>query len=186
MTHLTTKQILQLVDGTLDYASQAQCTSHLAVCEQCRKEVGLQKAISKVAHHQPLIRTSAGFVQTVMRRVVPAHQKSWKTKVVDNLGNIFAMAMVLTVLGYAISSPSLFKMQEEPSQPSVVTQTISDTYAKFVQTFSQRANDATQKLVSSSSTEGSKIVSMTLISLLILAGLDQFVFKRITGIKMKH
>lgn len=186
MNHLTTKQILEFTDATLDYAAQAQCTSHLAVCARCRREVDLQKLVSKVSRQQPVVTTSSGFVHRVMARIVPQPQKAWKTRVIDNLGNVFAMAMVLAVLGYAVTNPSLFRVQEQSSRQSFIPQSVTDAYAKVVQSFSQRANDATKQMVSSTGYENAKIISLTIFSLLILVALDQFVLKRYLGMKMKH
>lgn len=186
MNHLTTKQILQFTDGTLDYAAQAQCTSHLAVCARCRKEVELQKLVLKVSRQQPDVATSSGFVQRLMARIVPQPRKTWKTRVIDNLGNVFAMAMVLAVLGYAVSNPALFRMQEQTARPSLIPQAVTDTYAKVIESFTQKANDATKQVVTSTGAENTKMISLTLFSLLILVALDQFVLKRYIGMKMKH
>ena len=188
MTHLTTKQILQFTDGTLDYASQAQCTNHLAVCERCRKEVDLQKAISKIARHQPPVQPVSGFVQRVMTHLLPRQQKSWKTRLIDNLGNVFAMAMVLAILGYAVSNPSLFhiQVQQQSTATSIIPQTVSDTYTKFIQSIGRQAGDATKQVFTSSSRENNNVVSLTILSILILGALDQFVLKRYMGIRMKR
>jgi anti-sigma factor RsiW len=185
MTHLTTKQVLQMIDGTLDYAGQAQCTSHLAVCERCRYEMEFQKAVAKAARHQPVVNTSAGFVRRVMLQIVPERRKSWKTRLVDNLGNVLAMGVVLAILGYAISSPSVFQAQEQSSQQSFIPQAVSETYAKFVQSIAQRANDATKQIATSTGNEGTKMIALTILSLLILVGIDQFVLKKHSGIKTK-
>ncbi len=186
MTHLTTKQILQFTDGALDYASQAQCTQHLAVCERCRKEIDLQKAISKIARHQPPIQATSGFVQRVMAHIIPQQQKSWKTKLIDSLGNVFAMAMVLAILGYAISNPSLFQIQQQSKTQSFIPQSVSDTYAKFIQSVGQQAGEATQQVMKSTGRDNSNMISLTILSLLILGALDQFVLKRYLGMRMKH
>lgn len=186
MIHLTTKQVMQFIDGTLDYASQAQCTNHLAVCERCRKEVELQKVIAKAARRQPVVHTSSGFLRKIMTRVVPQREKTWKTRLIDNLGNVFAMAMVLAVLGYAITNPALFKVQEQSSQQSFVSQTFTDTYTKIIQSFSERANAATKQVVNSTGAGSNMTILLSVLSLFILVALDQFVLKRYMGIKMKH
>ena len=186
MTHLTTKQVLQFVDGTLDYALQAQCTSHLAVCERCRREVELQKLIAKASRHQPGARTSSGFVRRVMLRVVPQHERSWKTRLVDNLGNVFAMAMVLAILGYAVANPGLFQVHEQSSQQSIVPQSVTAIYAKIVQSISGWTNEAAKQTVTSTGTGNNNVVLLTFVSLFILVGLDQFVLKRYTRLKMRH
>jgi len=186
MIHLTTKQVLQFVDGTLDYASQAQCTNHLAVCAQCRSEVEFQKTLAKVSRRQPTVQPSGQFASRVMGRVFPQKRKTVASTILDNLGNVFAMFVVLTVVGYAIANPSLFTPQDRPAQPSVLSQTIAATYGKIVQSFAERTKDATQTVVSTSTNDSSRVISMTIMTLLILIVLDQFVLKRYTGMKMKH
>jgi len=186
MTHLTTKQVMQFVDGTLDYASQAQCTSHLAVCERCRREIEFQKALAKSSRRQPVARTSSDFVRRVMTRILPEPQRSWKTRLIDNLGNVFAMAMVLAILGYAVTNPALFRVQEQQSHPSQITQTFTDTYAKVVQAFSQKASAATKQVVNTTGRDNSEMISLTILSLFILVALDQFVLKRYMGMKIRQ
>lgn len=186
MIHLTTKQILQFVDGTLDYASQAQCTNHLAVCARCRSEVEFQKTLAKIARRQPSVQPSGRFAARVMGRIIPQKRKTWANTVLDNLGNVFAMFVVLTVVGYAIANPSLFTPKDHSSQPSLLSQTIAGTYNKIVQSFAERTKDATQTVVSTSANDSSRVISMTLMTLLFLIVLDQFVLKRYTGMKMKH
>ncbi len=186
MSHLTTNQILQLVDGTLDYAAQAQCTSHLAVCEQCRKEIELQKTITKAFHSQTLIETSPRFVRGVMMEILPQPGKSWKSRLVDNLGNLFGMTTVLAVLGYAIMNPSLFTSQQQTSKQTLVPQSVSETYDGFVQTVSQKAKTVLQQLSASGGTESNKVISFTLVSLVVLIALDQFVLKKRLGMRLRR
>ncbi len=186
MTHLTTKQIIQIVDGTLDYASQAQCTTHLAVCAQCRKEVEFEKAVAKVARRQTVVSPSKDFVRNVMGRIVPKTSATWKQKVVDNLGNVFAMCMVLAILGYAISTPSLFQAPSGSPQQNIIPKYVSDTYTKIVESLSQRTTDVTKKMVSSSTDDRTKKISLTLFSLLILIGFDRFLQRRVMGTRLRN
>lgn len=186
MKHLTTTQFLQFIDGSLDYASQAQCTSHLAICEKCRKEVELQKFIAKESHRQPIVRTSPRFAQSVMTRILPHPEKSWRAHLIDNLGNLLAMATVLAVLGYAIMNPALFSSPQQTSQQTLIPQSVSDTYQGFMSSLSLRASAAMQRLSASTGTESNKVISLTLLSLAILIAFDQFVLKKYMGLKTRR
>jgi anti-sigma factor RsiW len=186
MTHLTTHQLLQFIDGTLDYASQAQCTSHLAVCARCRKEVDLQKSIAKVSRSQRLVKAPGTFTQRVMARVAPKIRPTWRSRLVDNLGNVFAMAMVLAFLGYAISTPSMFNVQKETSQPSAFSKTITGAYESVIKALSVRTTEAAQKVTVSSDAEQTRVFVLTLISILILVVIDQFVLKRYVRMNTRH
>ena len=186
MTHLTTKQILQFVDGSLDYAGQAQCTSHLALCDRCRREVELQKRIAKASRSQAIVRTSSRFVHNVMANVLPQPAKTWKVRLLDNLGNLLAMATVLAVLGYAIANPSLFNGPPQTTRQTLIPQNVSDAYQSFMQTLSLRANAALQQVSARTGTNSNEVIILTSISLIILIVLDQFVLKRYMGLRMRR
>jgi hypothetical protein len=96
------------------------------------------------------------------------------------------MAMVLAILGYAISNPSLFQLQPQTTTQSIIPQSVSDTYAKFMQSVGKQASDATKQVITSTGSKNNNIVALTILSLLILGALDQFVLKRYLGMKMKH
>lgn len=108
MTHLTVNQILQTVDGTADYATQAAVTSHLAVCPSCRREVEFQKALLRNARRSPLPHVSEKFTSRVMAQVMPHTQSPLTAWFLNNLGNLFAMMAVLGVFWFVFSQPISF------------------------------------------------------------------------------
>ena len=176
MTHLTMTQILLYVDGTADYASQAQCTSHLAVCERCRREAELHKKLVK-AGRQNVYKTSPGFIESVMAKVAPQARSSWTTKILDNLANVFSMMLVLGVLGYAISSKSSFTVNESP-EFSVMTKIFSDAYAKIKQSANEQTRQISVKVTPTSNKTG-KLFVFSVMALLALGVVDRFVVRRI-------
>lgn len=182
MTHLTMTQILQFIDGTADYAAQAQCTNHLAVCERCRREVEIQKRLSKVAR-QNVHRTSARFTEQVMSRVAPQLRLSWTAKLLNNLANVFAMMIVLGVLGYAISSTSSFKSEASPELSSL-TKSFTDSYAKLKESIQQETNKWTDKVAPPSSGRSQRFVIFAFLTLLALGIVDRFVLRQLMKTKL--
>jgi len=181
MTHLTMTQILQYVDGTADYASQAQCTSHLAVCERCRREAELHKKLLKAGRQNPY-KTSPGFIERVMPRVAPQPKSSWATVILNNLANIFSMMLVLGILGYAISLKSGFKLTENPEY-SAMTKIFTDAYAKIKQSAGEQTHQISVKVTPTSNKTG-KLVIFSLLALLTLGVVDRFVVRRIIKTKL--
>lgn len=133
MTHLTANQILQTVDGTADYATQAAVTSHLAVCPACRKEMEFQKALLRSARRAPLPHVSETFTRRVMSQVIPGTQNPLTAWILNNMGNLFAMMAVLGVFWLVLSQPISFAGRPETSEGDRIVeewrQGLSEGYA---------------------------------------------------------
>src|SRR5690348_7135152 len=71
MEHLSTKQILQVLDGVIEPSEQEFIKKHLTACALCRKEVELQQAIAWSMRSQRLTEPSAMFTDQVMAQVAP-------------------------------------------------------------------------------------------------------------------
>ena len=181
MTHLTMAQILQFIDSTADYATQAQCTNHLAVCERCREEVEMQKRFSKIARENPYS-LSTRFTERVMSRVAPQAGLTWTTRILNNVANVFAMMIVLGVLGYAISSTSNFKLESSP-EFSTLTKSFTDSYSKLKQSVQQQTNEWTVKAQPASSNRSQRFVIFAFLALLALGVVDRFVLRQLMKTK---
>jgi hypothetical protein len=102
MTHLTEGQILAYADGSADYLTMATCTNHLAGCEQCRREVELQKSILRTARSTGLLMPSRSFTRRVMSRIVPSRTRLAMRWILNNMGAMFAMMAVGGVTGAVV------------------------------------------------------------------------------------
>ncbi len=184
MNHLTVQQILEYVDGTILNGERTQVVAHLESCPRCRREVDLQRALAKGVRDAPLTRPSRRLVDRIMETVLPATGNSLLRKIVNNLGNLLAMIVVLSIFVYALSTPSVWKGD---AAPSVISETFK-TYTGFYDQVSRYLTTESAKLQSKGSTpssrEGEKIVALTIISLLALAALDKFVIRRVMRTKL--
>ena len=127
MNHLTTSQLMQFSDGTADFATQAACSNHLAVCAICRKEVEVQKLLLLAARRMPLVAPSKGFTGRVMRSVVRPMAYPVAARVLNNLGNVFGMMLVLGVVGYFVMNPVVLQRSPEPSETSKMVDGVKKT-----------------------------------------------------------
>ena len=180
MNHLTTEQLFRYVDGTLQDSERPQLESHLSLCVRCRREVELQRTLAGVTRGLPLVKPSARFTERVMTNVLPKPQPSWVTKIINNLGNVFAMVLVFGVLGYVLFSPSLKSVAQssQPSQFSEALKTFSGFYEKFGKALTQQSVQLTKGTNANSSGEGTKILLFTIICLVVLASFDKFIVQR--------
>ncbi|MBI3786734.1 MAG: zf-HC2 domain-containing protein [Ignavibacteriales bacterium] len=180
MNHLTTEQLFRYVDETLPDAERSQLESHLLLCLRCRREVELQITLARITRELPLVKPSNRFTERVMASVLPKPQLSWVTKIINNLGNVFAMMLVLGVLGYVLFSPS-FKTDVQPSKPSQLSEalkTFSGFYNKFSNVLVHQSTQLTKGSTATSSGEGTKILLFTIVCLVVLASFDKFIIQR--------
>jgi hypothetical protein len=184
MNHLTTKEILEIVDGTIANGERTKFQIHLEGCQRCRQEVQFQRSIGRAAREIPCEKPSNGFTTLVIRKIAPETKRTWVSKLIDNLGNIMAMAMVLGAVWYAIT---LVPQAKAPTEPSVFSKAIGvyvDSYARareavskgFVNTVGEPKKEQTSKTTD--------VTLLTLISLLILVAIDRFVVRRL--IRIRH
>lgn len=183
MNHLTTREIFQIVDGTIANGERTKLMVHLEACHRCQHEVQIHRSVGQAVSDAQLVRPSDGFAARVVARIAPEAKKTWISRVVDNLGNILAMGLVLSVVWYAVNSASAGKVPAEPSG-------FSKTLALYVEYYG-KARDAASKQITRVVGEPRKepapmtsdVVTLTLISLLILVGIDRFVVRRVIKIR---
>lgn len=182
MKHLMVSQILQIVDGTADYATQAAVTSHLAVCQRCRDEVEFQRSLMREARRIPPPQVSGEFTKRVIAQILPKSQNPVAAWVLNNMGNVFAMMVVLAMLTFVLTSPTPIVGTTDNSPGQVWVQEmqkgIENSYAK-VTTFLQKSAPAPDHASRSngSGEAGNKLVLIAL-SLIALGLADRFLLSR--------
>jgi hypothetical protein len=103
MEHLSFEIICRIADGDIQQDELAAYSTHLSSCQVCQQEIALQKSIIKVSRQTQLINPSNEFIQNVLDVVNPSKKKKWYEWILQNMGNMIAMAAVLTFLGYVFS-----------------------------------------------------------------------------------
>jgi hypothetical protein len=184
MSHLTTTEILQIVDGTIAIGEKTRLIGHMDSCPICRRELQFHRMLGQAAREAPLAKPSRGFTASVVKRVAPAAKRSWMSSVVNNLGNFIAMALVLSVVWFAVNSTALRKQPVEPSGISKVFALYVEYYAKAREAASKQVVKVVGEPKKEQNSKSPDVAMLTLISLLILVGIDRFVVRRV--IKIHH
>jgi hypothetical protein len=184
MNHLTTREIFQIVDGTIENGERTKLVVHLEQCQRCFREVELQRRLGQALKQMPLVKPSEGFTAGVVNIVAPKAKKSWGTIVINNLANIIAMVLVLSVVWYAVTmAPS--------AQNTAQTSAISKALGVYTEYYG-KSRDAISKGVTSLIGEPRKekpsktvdVATLTVISLTILVALDRFVMRRVIRMRV--
>jgi hypothetical protein len=179
MSHLTTNQILQVVDGTIANGVRTELLSHLEACPRCRREVDFQRKLERVARSAPLVRPSQNFTRDVIALVVPRSKKSWSTKLIDNLSSVLAMGFVLTIVWYAANIPVTPSATTQPSVFSEVIKTYVDYYSSAREFVTKNQPRISAQPAKEHSSNPEEVVLLTVVSVLILVGIDRFVVRRV-------
>lgn len=189
MTHLTANQILQTVDGTADYATQAAVTSHLAVCPGCRREMEFQKAMLRSARRAPLPHVSETFTRRVMSQIVPQAQNPLSAWILNNMGNLFAMMAVLGVFWLVLTQPISFAGGPETTEGDRIveewSQGLSEGYAWVENGLKALASPRSVERTSGGSDGGAEKLGLIFVSLGALWTLDRLWLSR-HRIRSKH
>jgi hypothetical protein len=180
MNHLTGDEVLQVIDGSMLNGEKTRILAHLETCPRCRREVEFSRNLERAARSAPLSKPSRDFTARVMGRVAPQPRRSVATWFINNLANILAMALVLTVVWYAVTMKKDTSPYAGPTVISNALSVYSEYYAKARNLFPADRIMAIQKPVADQSAETNKVVLFTVISILILAGVDRLVVRRVT------
>ena len=183
MNHLTENEVLQVVDGSMLNGEKTRILVHLESCPRCRKEVEFSRNLERAARSAPLSKPSREFTARVMGRIAPQLKPSIGTWFINNLANILAMTLVLTVVWYAVT---LKKADGPATGPTVVSNALavySEYYAKVRELFPADRIRAVQSPMTDQSAETNKIILFTVISILILVAVDRLVLRRVIRLR---
>jgi hypothetical protein len=122
MNHILFDQICQIAD---DQTSKVDVASliHAKSCSVCQKEIALQRALIVSAKKASLLFPSAEFTQNLLRVIQPSKQTHWYDRILQNMGNVIAMAAVLAFLVYIFSVAGSVGIQvDKPTDSKIVSE----------------------------------------------------------------
>jgi hypothetical protein len=189
MNHLSNNDIYSLIDGMMLNGERSRVLAHLEGCERCRREIAFHRSATRAVRETPPVKLSSRFTERVMTMIVPRDQAAWLRWTLNNAGNIFGMILVLTVIGYFLTTPTLFT-----DQPSGSSEKLTQTFQTYQGLYGQAKTfltDQVNRLKPTPSTASAptavsgKILAMIILSLLVLFGLDRFVFQRISRVRTR-
>lgn len=174
MVHLTYKQVQDIADGIVG-TEMENLLRHTAECRRCAREVAIQRSLARAAKEAPIVKTSPQFTRRVMGKIIPGESETWLFRLLGGTGKFFAMIVVLGIIGSALML--LPASVGSSSEQSVLGKLFADYYDQVENVLVQESGQASQAMTSQTSGEGSKILSMTIFSILVLALLDRFVLR---------
>lgn len=185
MTHLSQQQIQMMADKTLEAREHDALQRHALTCSRCSKELAFQHSLLRAARQAPLVRPSGGFTSRVMELVAPELKGGLAFRFLGNFARALAMVSVVGVIGYVLTMNLPSAVSAQSTQPSELSQAISQSYASFQKFLATQSNQMTNTVAEKTSVKGSKVGLMALVSLLILALLDRLFFRQHGRMRVK-
>lgn len=180
MKHLSFDIICRISDGDIPQSEMELHLTHLKSCQACQKEVELQRSIVRVSQQVRLVNPSTNFTQNILDVIIPSRKKRWYEWLLNNMGNVIAMALALTFLGYifSITDTGAFKNDNLTKIKPVIE------FVKIIQMGSQQlGNYLTPKIpIQSFDASHSQTIVFALLAIVLLVIIDRIAghfFRRI-------
>ena len=141
--------------------------------------------MKKTIQTETIILPSKNFTAEVMKEIFPAKQETMAYRLLKNSSNIFAMVLVLSLIGIVLfSSPNSSTSAAYPLSQSV------DSFARFYDSATGYAiewtKQYTQPLDKASRTTSGKIVFIALIIFSLFIVVDEIIGKKYFHARMKN
>jgi hypothetical protein len=115
MEHLSFDIICRIADGDIPQNEIELHFTHLKSCQTCQQEVELQRSIVRVSQQVRLVNPSTNFTQNVLDEVIPSQKKRWYGWLLNNTGNVIAMALALAFFWYIFSIIDTYAFKNDNS-----------------------------------------------------------------------
>ncbi len=171
MEHLTFDVICRIADGDMSQNEIELSLNHWKSCTSCQQKIEMQRSIIKISRQARLIKPSNNFTQSVLDVIIPSQKKKWSEWLLHNMGNIIAMASVLTFLAYifSITDTGVFQNDESTKVKPVIE------FMKIIQHSSQQLSSfLTLKFsIQSGGTSHTNTIVFAILAIVILVFVDK-------------
>jgi len=179
MSHLTSKQVMQLLDGMIEAGEQVRLNAHLTLCGRCRQEFALQQALYRATKQQSLVKTSAGFTARVLAQTaLREKEQSAVLKVLTRYGHLLAIVFGLGILSFALSTISGWSLTTKKLDALRPSDTLLDYSARVTAWLGQQFHQMAQKLTEFAGEQNLKLFFIAIFIILALTLFDRLVVQQ--------
>lgn len=176
MKNPTLQELMEYVDGTLEPARMRDVERMVARSKHLRKEIELLTAM-RTAVNRERIEPSGTFTSGIMKSILPHRHESFWFRLVKNSSNVFAMVVVLSLIGVVLVS-STAPSSSGANQLTTVFNSLSGSYNSTVSQISSFVQEYTRPFDGAMKTTSGKMLFIGLFIFSLLAILDEFFGKR--------
>ncbi len=180
MNHPTASELFEFIDNRTAVERAGQIASHLAECAQCRRKAELEQSTHRIVQTEPLVKAPDRMAAMVMVNLAPPARDPFPLRILSKLGSLVAMAVVLAVIGLAISRVSGTSAQHDDNPQLVdhIVAPLSDAYRKGIKSFTNETSALTPLIEKSAAAQIWKTVFIIGLSIGVLAAADRVFGRR--------
>ena len=185
MKNPTQQELMEYVDGTLVPQRFLEIDQLVSTSRRLQNEVSLIQTLRKTMRSGMLIAPSKTLTAKVMAEILPGRQESLWFRLAKNSSNVFAMILVLSLIGIVlVSTPATPK-----SETSIFTKTIesySTAFSSVFESFSHWSKQYTQPVGEITRTPSGKFMLLGLAAFVIFIAVDELLGKKYFHARIKH
>ena len=176
MNNPTLQELMEYVDGTLEPSRYRDVESMIARSKNLQKEIAMLTAMRTVVRGER-IAPSIKFTYEIMKEILPQQNESFWYRLVKNSSNIFAMAVVLTLIAIVLVSSSPAS-SSTADQISTAFHSFSDGYNAAFDRITSFVQEYTRPLDGIVKTASGKMLFIALFIFALYAVIDELFGKR--------
>lgn len=177
MKNPTQQELIDFIDGILPPHRHGEVERIVSSSPQLQKEVAMFRAIHRTIGQGVLDSPSHKFTSNVLNELLPVKKESMWFRIIKNSSNIFAMLLVLSIIGIAI----IVGPSENQRDASLLTRSLesySVAYNGALQNFSNLSNQFMQPVNHAANTTSGKFFLLGLVIFIIFIVVDDTIGKR--------
>ncbi len=184
MKNPTQQELMEFVDGVLPPPRRREIEQRLESSPRLRQEAALLRAMRNTVRNETIVRPSKHFTSSVLGEVLPQRNESLLYRLVKNSSNIFAMTLVLSLIGIVLAvNPS-----DGGSGTDIFSKSIgsySAAYRSVADRFSLMSEQVIRPVGEASKTFSGKFLYVGIAAFILLIVADEVFGRRYTRIRYK-
>jgi hypothetical protein len=179
------QELMEFIDGTLPAERSRELEQRIASSRSLQSEVRLLQALQRAVKEDVPFRLSSAFTESVLQRTAPARTDSLWIRLSENSSNLFAMVLVLSMIGIVIvSGPG--KKQNDSNIFTTTMESYSALFDNIGQQVSGWTKQAAAPMHQVSATPSGKFLFIGLTAFFLFIIVDEIIGKRYFLARLKR
>ena len=185
MKNPTRYELMEFVDGTLMPQRYREIDMLVSQSRHLQNEVALLQKMRISVSQNSVVPASKAFTEQVMNEIHPSPKESLLFRMIKNSSNLFAMAIVLSLITIVlVSGPGVPKSESTVIAKNL--ESIRTKYSAITESFSQLAHQFSLPVDQIAKSSSGKFLILGIGAFLIFVIVDEMLGKKYFNARLKH